>query len=71
MKGNFGFRISDLESPLNPEVEEVRMNLYEAKTPLLRQGGEFRLILCSSFAANCPAGSGSLNSRNSRLNNLW
>src|SRR5207248_11652762 len=26
----------------------------------LRQGGEFRLILFSSFAANCPARSGSL-----------
>ena len=26
----------------------------------LRQGGEFRLILSSSFAANCPARSGSL-----------
>ena len=30
------------------------MNLYEAKTPFLGQGGEFRLILFSSFAANCP-----------------
>src|SRR3989454_10517885 len=29
----------------DPEVEEFRMNLYEAKTPLLGKGGEFRLIL--------------------------
>jgi len=36
------------------------MNLYEAKTPLLGKGGEFRLILFSPFAANCPARSGSL-----------
>ncbi len=37
------------------------MNLYEAKTPLLGKGGEFRLILFSSFAANCLARSGRLN----------
>src|SRR6266702_2765664 len=34
-----------------------------AQPPLLRQGGEFRLILFSSFAANCPARSGSLTFR--------
>ena len=37
------------------------MNLYEAKTPLLGEGGEFRLNLFSSFAANCLPRSGSLN----------
>ena len=28
------------------------MNLYEAKTPLSGKGGEFRLILFSSFTEN-------------------
>src|SRR6266700_8392097 len=47
-------------------VEEFRMNLYEAKNPLFGQGGEFQLILFSSFAANCLARSGSLNLGNFR-----
>src|SRR5437773_9834679 len=36
-------------------------NFFTASpSPLLRQGGEFRLILFSSFAANCLARSGCL-----------